>query len=1442
MIDGHDIDEQLLQRLPLPLVQLCRRAQNAKTPLERHLSAYYLWEAALKLLGATAVMEYAELSDHEPQLTGMMKNLARPSVGHWWEFVRRLVPVLADKGDVGFVSVRDLVLGRARDDLPRTAGLYAALTEALEGKSGARTTVRITELFDRLVTYRNREIGHGAAGQKPSEFYQRMGRTLLAGITQILTRVDVLAARRLVYIGDVRRLASGGWLIERYLLVSDAARRLESLELPESEMSRLPRPECVYLEGQRDPRLSVAFPIMRLLSPLVHYDADMDKLFFLNARRGKKQIEYLCYGTGEILNHDSAGKEHQELLARVIGIPVDAGLAESWADQSLADDPAVASDGPRTGTRSVGEFELLSRLGQGGMGVVYRAWQPSLGRQVALKCMLRSGDPKAEARFAREIRALGRTEHPNVVKVFTSGADGDQWFYAMELIEGVDLTRVCDQLTGSSATEVDESHWHEALSRACERARSGEMPLNPSLPPAPAEGSMPTLPGGSRPGGPSPGPRPGMAHSGRGHVRQMVEIVRQVANAVHALHEVGVVHRDIKPGNVMLTADGAHPVLMDLGLAQLADETDGRLTRTRQFVGTLRYASPEQVLAVGQIDRRTDIYSLGVTLWELLTLRPAYGADDNMPMPDLMLKIQMTDLEKPHKYNRHVPRDLEAIVRKCLEKDRSRRYATASDLATDLGRFLSGEAVSAQPPSLTYLTGKFVRRYRAPLAVAAVVFIVLVGGTVAAFVGIDRERRAAIDANEKLQDANLNIDRERRAAIDAKGKLQDANNLLEEQLYSNRIAVAERELSLNQDIGLASDLLGKCPERLRGWEWNYLMRLRDGGRPPLQGHKAGLWTAVFSPNGRQIATASIDGTAKIWDAVSGKEVQTFKGHVIQFAPRTPPVTCLAYSPDGRHIASASLFPNLADITNARKAFGVVKIWDPVTLTETVKYDKQVGLVYCLAYSPDGNRIASSHINDGKIVAVWDTRTGQEIHLFRDIPCHTHRLRYSLDGRFLLAGCTDGTVRIWDAATFELVRVLDAHYSSPVYDLAFCPPDGARFASSGTDGTVRLWETTTGAPLKTLRGHTGAAMGVAFSPDGRRIASAGFDKTVRLWDSTTGEEKLTLRGHTDMVTGVDFSPDGRQLVSASFDKEARIWDTTPGEESTGPGLFTLEGHTDRVNTVAFSADGRRMASGGYDKTVRLWDGLTGRALHKLEGHKGPVWGVAFSPDGTRVASASWDQTVKVWDTESGRELLTFARHGAPVHALTFTPDGKKLISTSWEGLVKVWDPNNGQEFLTFSGHLLPTMAVAVSRDGKQVASGSGDRTVKVWDTDSGRELFTLRGHEGLVHSVAFSPDGKLLASASWDHTVKVWNTSNGKEVLTFKHDDRVQGVAFSPDGMRIASASEDKTVRIWEAATGREILSRHHRGVVWSVSFSPDGKRVATGCWSSFSFVKTWKVE
>jgi eukaryotic-like serine/threonine-protein kinase len=723
-------NEDLIGRLPLPLAQLYRRAHNAKTPQERHHAAYYLWEASLKLLGSVAVVAYAELGDQDPELADRLRNLARPAVGHWWEFVRRLVAVLAAREDAGFVRVRDVLLGRARDDLPHAAGLDAVLCQVLDGReAAARTTVRLTELFDRLVRYRNQEFGHGAVGQRPAAVYDRVGRALMAGVPEVLCRLDPLAGRRLVYVADVRRQAGGRWLAERYELRGEAARRLESLDLPDSPAASRLLPDGVYLEPAPPAAGpgSADGPVQRPVSlhPLIVYDAEAAEALFLNARRGCRRADYLSYTTGREVGRDDLAEEQRDLLARVLRVPVDPPSVTAWAARSQAEEPAAgpADDAPRR----LGEFELLSELGRGGMGVVYRAWQPSLGRQVALKALFRTGDPKAEARFAREIRALGHVEHPHVVKIFTSGSDGDQWFYAMELIEGATLAAVCDKLgCGTTRPEaLDMPTWLAAVSTVCAEARQAEKPL--SGPAAPASGRHPT---------PRPDPTPAPAvRVGRTYVRQVVELARQAADAAHALHERGVLHRDIKPGNILVTADGSQAVLMDLGLAQVADEVEGRLTRTRQFVGTLRYASPEQVLAVGGLDRRSDVYNLGATLWELLTLRPLFQATEQTPTPELMRRIQVEEPERPGKYHPGLSRDLEAVVLKCLEKDPGRRYATAAELARDLGRWQAGEPVEARPVGDVQRAWRWCRRNPAWAGtLAALVAIVL--GSLGALTGL----------------------------------------------------------------------------------------------------------------------------------------------------------------------------------------------------------------------------------------------------------------------------------------------------------------------------------------------------------------------------------------------------------------------------------------------------------------------------------------------------------------------------------------------------------------------------------------------------------------------------------------------------------------------------------------------------------------------------------
>jgi serine/threonine protein kinase len=653
-------NEDLVRRLPLPLARLYRRSHNAKSPIDRHQAAYFLWEAALRLLASVTVACFAKRPELDPSLIESLRKLARPSLGDWWGVVRRLVPILADAGDPGFAAVRALVLGRARDDLPRGAELDLVLCESLGIEAGARGQVRVSELFDRLVRYRNREIGHGAPGLKPEGFYERIGRVLLPGVAELLGRLDVLAGRRLIYVEEVAFLKSGSHLVRRLDLLGESARRIESREWPPADTSRLPRPEHVYLEAPDDDALAPGTGIVSL-RPLLIYDSGLGEVLFLSARRSRLRCEYLSFTTGDHLERDELEGEQRALLSRILGGAIDAEEFGRWAEASRDGEESVDVELPATTPagrppRRLGEFELLSELGRGSMGTVYRAWQPSLGRQVALKVVARS-DEKAVARFRREVRALGRVDHPNLVKIFTSQFDTEPCYFTMELVEGASLADVCDTLhsRGGTASAMTLETWLEAIDSACAEARKAETPL-----------------GDPGPGARAAAPSAGLRHSsppltGRDYVRQAVELVRQIALAAHALNAAGIVHRDIKPGNIVLTADGTQAVLMDLGLAQLADDVEGRLTQTRQFLGTLRYASPEQVLSAGAVDHRSDIYSLGATLWELLTLRPIYEATGETPDLELMQRITADEPGRIRKYHPGVPRDLEAIVQKCLE-------------------------------------------------------------------------------------------------------------------------------------------------------------------------------------------------------------------------------------------------------------------------------------------------------------------------------------------------------------------------------------------------------------------------------------------------------------------------------------------------------------------------------------------------------------------------------------------------------------------------------------------------------------------------------------------------------------------------------------------------------------------------------------------------------
>ena len=886
------------------------------------------------------------------------------------------------------------------------------------------------------------------------------------------------------------------------------------------------------------------------------------------------------------------------------------------------------------------------------------------------------------------------------------------------------------------------------------------------------------------------------AESGRRQIfRSLAHVGRQVAGGLAFAHARGIVHRDIKPSNLLLDTEGV-VWITDFGLAKGDDEG---LTQTGDILGTIRYMAPERFRGEG--DARADIYALGLTLYELLTLRLGFASSDRL---NLIEQIKTNEPQRPRTIDARIPRDLETIVLKAIEKDPKARYQSAEAMADDLGRFLADEPIRARQVSAAERSWRWCQRNKAVAVLLGGIAVALVLGTAVSTHFALRASRGERLALQKAAESRENA----RLAMQEAQRARDAELESDQRLYVAEIHLAQQAWREGRMDGVRQALHALEPKRpenpdRRGFEWYYLQRLCRLDLRTLRGVSA----VAFSPDGSRIASASDDRTVKLWDAGTGQEVLTLHGH-------SEPVNRLAFSPDGRRVASAS-----SDRT--------VKLWDAVTGEEVLTLRGHSAAVWGVAFSPDGTRIASvggdrARADEPGEMKIWDAATGRPLYA---MPVHksiTLCVTFSPDGRRIASASWDCTVKLWDAATGQEVSTLRGH-SDAVWGVAFSP-DGRRLASASRDRTVKLWDAATGQEVLTVRGHSGAVLGVAFSPDGRRLASASRDRTVKLWDAVTGKEVLSLRGHSEGVTGVAFSPDGRCVASASLDRTVKLWDAATDQE-----VLSLRGHSEGVSGVAFSPDGRRVASSSFDRAVKLWDAATDQELLSLRGHSEGVLGVAFSPDSRHVASSSFDRTVKLWDAATGHEVLTLRGHSGEVGSVAFSPDGHRVASGSSDRSVKLWDTATGQEILTLRGHSGAVLGVAFSPDGRRLASASSDYTVKLWDAATGQEVLTVRGHSEPVSKLAFSPDGRRIASASWDRTVKLWDAATGQEVLTMRgHSEPVDSLAFSPDGSRIASASFDRTVKLWDTATGQERLTlRGHSAAVLGVAFSPDGHRLAS---------------
>jgi eukaryotic-like serine/threonine-protein kinase len=1005
--------------------------------------------------------------------------------------------------------------------------------------------------------------------------------------------------------------------------------------------------------------------------------------------------------------------------------------------------PLTGPVAPPAPGQELGDFRLIRPLGQGGMGSVWEAEQLSLGRRVALK-LLRPGRG-APRLLVREARVAGRLDHPGLVPVHAVGAaDG--------------VTFIAQQLVGDGFTLAD----------FLDRVRRLDRP--------PAD-----------------------------HDRRVAHLIAEVADAVHAAHEAGVLHRDLKPQNILID-DEDRPRVTDFGLAHEAAEGD---VARPGLVGTLAYMSPEQ--AGGrelEIDRRSDVFSLGAVLWEALTLRRAFDGDTGREVLHAVLHDDPPDARS---IRPRVPRDLAAICTKALRKSRDQRYATLRELAEDLRRFLRAEPVLAEPESATALAWKWVRRHpawSASLALGGAALLVITGLLV-------REIDLRRDATQARDSSNKHAKEAEDAAAEAQRRLAEARR----QSYLANLRAADAALTQG-GWAEARRLLSACPEEHRAWEWHHLWRRSDASLLALQAGEGAVLAAAMTPDGRRFVTGCADGSLHVWDGETGARLGVLTGH-------DGAVNAVAVTDDGARAVSGG-------------ADGTVRVWDVEhgrPLSELLGHTSAVLAVACDAA---GDEIVSGS-EDGS-ARVWRTAGGEPAVIEPSLRAAVSSVAVSPDGATVITGTRYGMIESWHPTTGKL-RARLAVYEAPDVPLALSP-DGTRVASGGDDGWVSVravengalirdfealppgtaigrvawsrdgarllvvassggdvlaFSAVDGAPLSARTGHEGRLLSLATDAGGERVVGGGSSGMAWLWLRSAprqGPELPLLRGP---VLSLSCDADGgRLLVAALGAGGLRLLDLQAG----GPGL-RLADAAGAPSAVALDGSGRIAALATLQEPfVRILDVDGGAERARLAGPTGGISGLALSADGRTLLAASQDHRLYVWSLPEGTLTATLGGHEGLVSSAALSADGRRAASASIDGTVRLWDVASGSGRVLTAAAWYEDALVALSADGRRVASASIHSDVAtVWNADNGEVLCTLAGHGTGVGALLLSPDGtRVLSTSGREAAIRVWDARTGELLLLLTgHDAPVTALAMSGDGRRLVSGAKDGSLRVWDSA-------------------------------------------
>ncbi|HPF39396.1 MAG TPA: protein kinase [Phycisphaerae bacterium] len=1024
---------------------------------------------------------------------------------------------------------------------------------------------------------------------------------------------------------------------------------------------------------------------------------------------------------------------------------------------------------------SIGPYKVLRKLGEGGMGVVYEAIQTNPARRVALKILRpRFATGQMLRRFAHEVQIQGQLNHPGIGHVYDAGVERTQ--------HGTFPYFAMELVDGRPITQFA-------------REEQLDTPARLAL---------------------------------------MIEICQAVQHA----HDHGVIHRDLKPANIVIPMNG-HPKVLDFGIARVTD-SDLQLTTIQtaagQLLGTLPYMSPEQVAGQGAtLDRRSDIYSLGVVLYELLADRPPFDLSSRS-IPEATLIIKDEDPPRLGSVNIRYRGEIEAIVNKALEKDIARRYETVHELAADLQRVLSDEPVRARPPSTLYQLSRFTRRNKALVGgVVATMFALLIGLVGAASFAYRESRQRALA--ERAQE--------------------------EAQRQSYRVSVAAAANALEgRNVLAARQLLRQAPSVYRGWEWWYLRALVDTSVRTIRTNVDSIDMLRYSDDGNTLIGHFVHSYAR-WDLQSGRSIDVYRGVASCEAVASPDFTCFAGldATGGIQIHDVTLDQRfqIDDAPQEVESLAISRRNDLIALTTTQRQFQirriQTGELIFDARLPErSRRMAWSPTQDILAVRLEDHLTlfdANENRIRARVPM-THdekrgELRWNPEGRIVyLANHTDftgvGQLRRVNADDGKELAPLIGHTRMP-QSIEFAQ-DGERLLTSGHDGTARLWDVGAAQLLATLKVDFGAAFSARISPDGALIAVGDSIGAVHVFNADTFEPVTILTGHESPVQSITFSPDGQFIVAGAGDGCIRFWPISKARQTQ-----VLRGHQSYVYPVVFSPDGSQIASASWDGTIRTWDAQTAETTRVMTGQAYPPYFLAFDRRGARLVSYGHsDRTVNeviVNDLRDGGQYRITGERQRPCMAPAFHTDDDLIWLPRTPGpTARFWRYRTGEIEERPVSELGHVESPLISPDATMALLIAGDnQTLSVISTATGAVVHQIV--DNAMHA-AWSPDGHrivVIYRSSRDKQdgdrICVWDVRTGARIGDLKaHVGGVFDARYSPDGTRIMSCGRDEKIRIWDAVSLMHLISLSgHTEYVWSIAFDTTGQRLISG--SGDNTVRIW---